>query len=50
MLVARLNFIEETRLLNQQNKELKKLLNQYLQAGVSQELQVPPNQVIRLDI
>jgi hypothetical protein len=29
---------------------LKTLLNQYLQAGVNQELQVPPTQVIRLDI
>ena len=39
-----------TGLLNQQNEELKTLLNQYLQAGVNQELQVPPTQVIRLDI
>jgi dynein regulatory complex protein 1 len=46
----RQNLIEETGLLNQQNEELKTLLNQYLQAGVNQELQVPPTQVIRLDI
>lgn len=49
-LVKRQNLIEETGLLNQQNEELKTLLNQYLQAGVNQELQVPPTQVIRLDI
>ena len=42
MLVERQNLIEETGLLNQQNEELKTLLNQYLQAGVNQELQVPP--------
>ena len=42
MLVKRQNLIEETGLLNQQNEELKTLLNQYLQAGVNQELQVPP--------
>ena len=50
LLVERQNLIEDTGLLNQQNEELKTLLNQYLQAGVNQELQVPPTQVIRLDI
>jgi hypothetical protein len=50
MLVTRQNLIEDTGMLNQQNEELKTLLNQYLQAGVNQELQVPPTQVIRLDI
>lgn len=50
MLVDRQDLIEETGLLNQQNEELKTLLNQYLQAGVNHELQVPPTQVIRLDI
>lgn len=35
MLVKRQNLIEETGLLNQQNEELKTLLNQYLQAGVN---------------
>jgi dynein regulatory complex protein 1 len=38
LLVDRQNLIEETGLLNQQNEELKTLLNQYLQAGVNQEL------------
>jgi len=42
LLVKRQDLIEETGLLNQQNEELKTLLNQYLQAGVNQELQVPP--------
>lgn len=50
LLVERKDLIEQTGLLNQQNEELKTLLNQYLQAGVNQELQVPPTQVIRLDI
>lgn len=50
LLVDRQNLIEETGLLNQQNEELKTLLNQYLQAGVNHELMVPPTQVIRLDI
>ena len=35
MLVKRQDLIEETGLLNQQNEELKTLLNQYLQAGVN---------------
>jgi len=35
LLVDRQNLIEETGLLNQQNEELKTLLNQYLQAGVN---------------
>ena len=42
LLVDRQNLIEETGLLNQQNEELKTLLNQYLQAGVNHDLQVPP--------
>ncbi len=50
LLVERQNLIEDTGLLNQQNEELKTLLNQYLQAGVNHELRVPPTQVIRLDI
>ena len=50
LLVGRQNLIEETGLLNQQNEELKTLLNQYLQAGVNHDLQVPPTQIIRLDI
>lgn len=50
LLDDRQKLIEETGLLNQQNEELKTLLNSYLQAGVNQELQVPPTQVIKLDI
>ena len=49
LLMERQNLIEETGLLNQQNEELKTLLNQYLQAGVNHDLKVPPTQVIRLD-
>ncbi len=50
LLQERQNFIEETGLMNQQNEELKTLLNQYLLAGVNNELKVPPTQVIRLDV
>jgi hypothetical protein len=50
LLVERKNLIDETGLLNQQNEELKTLLNQYLQAGVNHELKVPPTQTIRLDM
>ncbi len=50
LLVDRQNLIEETGLLNQQNEELKTLLNQYMQATVNKELLVPPTQVIKLDI
>lgn len=50
LLVERKNLIEDTGLLNQQNEELKTLLNQYLHAGVNHELKVPPTQVIRLDM
>jgi dynein regulatry complex protein 1 len=38
LLAERQNLIEETGLLNQQNEELKTLLNQYLQAGVNHDL------------
>jgi dynein regulatry complex protein 1 len=50
LLVERKNLIDDTGLLNQQNEELKTLLNQYLQAGVNHELKVPPTQVIKLDM
>ena len=41
--------INEVRSLEQQNAELKQLMNQYLSADVNDELHVPPTQVIRLD-
>jgi dynein regulatory complex protein 1 len=50
LLQERQILIEETGMLNQQNEELKTLLNQYLLAGVNQELKIPPTQVIRLDV
>jgi len=50
LLGERQNLIEETGLLNQQNEELKTLLNQYLLAGVNNELKVPPTHVIRLGV
>lgn len=48
LLQARQNLVEETGMLHQQNEELKSLLQQYLQAGVNQELQVPPTQMLRI--
>ena len=41
--------LDEVRSLQQQNAELKQLMNQYLSADVNDELHVPPTQVIRLD-
>ena len=35
--------------LQQQNGELKALLNQYLSSRINEDLHVPPTQVIRLD-
>lgn len=49
LLTQRKLLIEETGTLNQQGQELKTLMNQYLQAGVNNELQVPPTDVIKLD-
>lgn len=49
LLTNRKLLIEETGTLNQQGQELKTLMNQYLQAGVNQELKVPPTDVIKLD-
>ena len=40
--------IDEVHSLEQQNAELKKLMNQYLSADVNDELHVPPTQVIRV--
>ena len=48
LLQIRQNLVEETRMLHQQNEELKSSLQQYLQAGVNQELQVPPTQMLRI--
>jgi len=48
MLQERQGLVEETGVLHQQNEELKSLLQQYLQAGVNQELQVPPTQMLKL--
>lgn len=49
LLTQRKLLIEETGTLNQQGQELKTLMNQYLQAGVNQDLKVPPTDVIKLD-
>ena len=40
--------IDEVQSLQEQNAELKQLMNQYLSADVNDELHVPPTQVIRL--
>lgn len=49
LLKERQGLIEETGILHQQNMELKSLLNQYLQAPVNQELNIPPTQMIRFE-
>jgi len=41
--------INEVHSLENQNGELKKLMNQYLSADVNDELHIPPTQVIRLN-
>lgn len=48
LLQERQNLVEETGVLHHQNEELKSLLQQYLQAGVNNELQVPPTQMLRI--
>jgi dynein regulatory complex protein 1 len=48
LLQSRQNLVEETGMLHQQNEELKSLLQQYLHAGVNQELKVPPTQMLRI--
>jgi dynein regulatry complex protein 1 len=45
----RASAINEVHSLENQNSELKKLMNQYLSADVNDELHVPPTQVIRLN-
>ena len=46
---ARSNTINEVAELQQQNGELKALLNQYLSSRINEDLHVPPTQVIQLD-
>ena len=46
---ARSNTINEVADLQQQNGELKALLNQYLSSRINEDLHVPPTQVIQLD-
>ena len=46
---ARSSTIDEVAELQQQNGELKALLNQYLSSKINEDLHVPPTQVIQLD-
>ena len=46
---ARAATINEVAELQQQNGELKALLNQYLSSKINEDLHVPPTQTIRLD-
>lgn len=46
---ARSSTIDEVAELQQQNGELKALLNQYLSSRINEDLHVPPTQVIQLD-
>ena len=45
----RSGLINEVGELQQQNDELKGLLNQYLSSKINEDLHVPPTQVIRLN-
>jgi len=49
LLVNRGNLINEVSEMQQQNDELKALLNQYLSSKVNEDLHVPPTHVISLD-
>jgi dynein regulatory complex protein 1 len=49
LLGSRYNTIEATAALEQQNRELKSLLSQYLGARVNDDLIVPPTQMIRVE-
>ena len=49
-LTARARLIEENNALAKQNDELRLLLSKYMQSKVNQELQIPPSQIIQLQL
>ncbi|CAF0924947.1 unnamed protein product [Adineta ricciae] len=49
-LTARAKLIEDNNALARQNDELRLLLSKYMQSKVNQELQIPPSQIIQLQL
>ncbi len=49
-MTARAKLIEENNALARQNDELRLLLSKYMQSKVNQELQIPPSQIIQLQL
>jgi dynein regulatory complex protein 1 len=49
-LTARAKLIDENGALAKQNDELRLLLSKYMQSKVNQELQIPPSQIIQLQL
>jgi dynein regulatory complex protein 1 len=49
-LTSRAKLIEENNALARQNDELRLLLSKYMQSKVNQELQIPPSQIIQLQL
>ena len=50
ILTARARLIDENNSLAKQNDELRLLLSKYMQSKVNQELQIPPSQIIQLQL
>lgn len=50
ILTARGKLIDENNALAKQNDELRLLLSKYMQSKVNQELQIPPSQIIQLQL
>ena len=49
-LTARAKLLDENSALAKQNDELRLLLSKYMQSKVNQELQIPPSQIIQLQL
>ncbi len=49
-MTARAKLIDENNALARQNDELRLLLSKYMQSKVNQELQIPPSQIIQLQL
>ncbi|CAF1479790.1 unnamed protein product, partial [Rotaria sordida] len=50
ILNARAKLMDENSALAKQNDELRLLLSKYMQSKVNQELQIPPSQIIQLQL
>lgn len=47
---SRAKLLDENTALAKQNDELRLLLSKYMQSKVNQELQIPPSQIIQLQL